>query len=365
MKHPCLTLVMAALALAVPSVNADVVRLKNGDVLTGKILRQEGGKVTFKGSLYGEITLNESDVAAFKVGDGLTAADLDAAASSAPAAVPVTAAPATASGGSTASTFAGHPTNPNKAAWSRTFTFGGSYVGASFEQGQIPNTPPGTTGAALRLPGRTLGFQASASIVRTTPTDAQSLDLNYNYTDYEPNGRQTDNYSAAFAWNHKLSDRTYTSSRTSYSVDTVKNIDYAAVQLFGFGYKVKDTVQTKLDVVPGLILSQEKKGNRFDGDLMVGGGFLQNFTYFFNQYASMEQRILFRQSFEETEVYAVDAYIGFKGMLSPRMGVTVGVLYLYDNTLGPVSFPFGGTTVTLQAQKKDQLSIQSGIQYKF
>ncbi|HEY0966696.1 MAG TPA: DUF481 domain-containing protein [Opitutaceae bacterium] len=364
MNRHALALAATCLALASSPAFADVLRLKNGDIFTGKITRHEGGKVTLKGDLFGEITVNETDVASFKVGDGLTASDLEAAPAATTAAVPVTAATASA-GGSTSSTFSGQAGNPNKAAWSRTFTFGGSYVSPTFEQGQIPGTPPGTTGAALRLPGRVLGFQASASIVRTTQNDAHSLDLTYNYTDYEPNGRQTDNYSAAFAWNHKLSDRTYTSSRTSYSVDTVKNIDYSAVQLLGFGYKIKDTVQTKLDIVPGIILSQEKKGNQYDDDLMVGGGFLQNFTYFFNQYASMEQRILYRQSFEETDVYAVDAYIGFKGMLSPRMGVTIGVLYLYDNTLGPVSFPFGGTTVTLQAQNKDQLSIQSGIQYKF
>ena len=363
MNRSLLALTAACLALASSPAHADVLRLKNGDTLTGKILRQEGGKVTLKGDLYGEITVNESDVASFKVGDGLSAADLEAPKT---AAVPVTAAaPAGGTGGSTSSTFAGQAGDPKKAAWSRTLTFGGSYVSPTFEQGQIPGTPPGTTGATLRLPGRILGVQASATFVRTTLTDAHSLELNYNYTDYEPNGRQTDNYSGTFAWNHKLSERTYTSSRTSYSVDTVKNIDYAALQLLGFGYKLKDTVQTKLDLVPGIILSQEKKGNKFDGDLLLGGGFLENFTYFFNQYASFEQRVLYRQSFEESDVYAIDAYVGFKGMLSPRMGVTIGVTYLYDNTLGPVSFPFGGTTVTLQAQNKDQLSIQSGIQYKF
>lgn len=362
MNRPILALAAACLALTSSPVRADVLRLKNGDTFTGKIIRQEGGKVTLKGDLYGEITVNESDVASFKIGESLTATDLEAA--PATAAVPVTPASAGA-GGSTASSFKGQAGNPAKAAWTRTITFGGTYVSPTFEQGQIPNTPPGTTGAALRLPGRILGVQASASFIRTTLTDAHSLDLNYNYTDYEPNGRQTDNYSGAFAWNHKLTERTYTASRTSYSVDTVKNIDYSAVQLVGFGYKLIDTVQTKLDIVPGLVATKEKKGTPYDGDIQVGGGFLENYVYFFNQYASLEQRVLYRQSFEETDLYVVDAYIGFKGMLSPRMGVTIGLSYIYDNSLGPITFPFGGTTVTLDAQNKDQLTLTSGIQYKF
>ncbi len=364
MNRHALALAATCLALASSPASADVLRLKNGDTFTGKITRHEGGKVTLKGDLFGEITVNETDVASFKVGDGLTASDLEAAPAATTAAVPVTAATASA-GGSTSSTFAGQAGNPNKAAWTRTITFGGTYVSPTFEQGQIPNTPPGTTGAALRLPGRILGIQASASFVRTTQTDAHSLDLNYNYTDYEPNGRQTDNYGGAFAWNHKLSERTYTSSRTSYNVDTVKNIDYSAVQLLGFGYKIIDTVQTKFDIVPGLVATKEKKGTPFDGDVQIGGGFLENFVYFFNQYASMEQRVLYRQSFEETDLYVVDAYLGFKGMLSPRMGITIGLSYVYDNSLGPITFPFGGTTVTLDAQNKDQLTLTSGIQYKF
>ena len=52
-------------------------------------------------------------------------------------------------------------------------------------------------------------------------------------------------------------------------------------------------------------------------------------------------------------------------MLSEKLGLTVGLSYLYDNSLGPVSFPFGGGTVTLDAQKKGQLTLTSGVQYKF
>lgn len=344
--------------LVVPSLFADTVKLKNGDTLTGKILEQADGKVKFKGTLFGELTINESDIADYKIGD----APSEAAAT---ASAPVAAAPAVSAPSANKSDFSGQKDAPAKPVWSRSITFGGNYLTPTFTQGQISGAPAGTTGAALSLPGRVIGVQAAANFLRATQSDVHGLDLTWAYTDYEPSGTQTDNHSAAFIWNHKINDRSYTVSRTSYSVDQVKNIDYSAVQLFGVGYKIIDTPQTKFDFVPGAVLMQEKKGNAFDDEFQYGGGFLESFIYYFNAKASFEQRLLYRQSFKESELYAIDAYLGFKGMISAKLGLTVGLSYLYDNSLGPVSFPFGGGTVTLDAQKKGQLTLTSGVQYKF
>jgi len=356
--------------LVVPSLFADTVTLKNGDTLTGKILERADGKVKFKGALFGELTLNESDIAAYTIADATTTAATTTKAATDPGTAPTTGAIAsamltTSASSANRSTFVGQEGAPEKPVWTRDITFGGSYVGPTFIQGQIPGAPAGTTGATLGLPGRVLGIRATASFMRATHKAVQALDLKYAYTDFEPAGKQTDDYSATFMWNHKLSDRYYTVSRTSYSVDQIKNIDYSAIQLFGVGYKIIDTPRTKLDIVPGVLLMQEAKGNAFDDEFQYGAGFLQNLVYYFNEAASFEQRVLFRQSFRESEVYAIDAYVGFKGMLSAKLGLTVGLSYTYDNTLGPVSFPFGGGTVTLLAQEKDQLTLTSGIQYKF
>lgn len=344
--------------LAVPSLFADTVKLKNGDTLTGKILERADGKVKFKGALFGELTLNESDIADYKIGDAPSTA-------AATTSVPVASVPASSASTANKSTFAGQKDAPTKPAWTRSITFGGNYLTPTFTQGQIPGAPAGTTGASLSLPGRVIGVQAAANFLRATQSDVHGLDLTYAYTDYEPAGTQTDNYSAAFIWNHKINDRYYTVSRTSYSVDQIKNIDYSAIQLLGVGYKIIDTPQTKFDIVPGVVLMQEKKGNAFDGEFQYGGGFLESFVYYFSATASFEQRVLYRQSFKESELYAIDAYVGFKGMLSAKLGLTVGLSYTYDNSLGPVSFPFGGGTVTLDAQKKGQLTLTSGVQYKF
>ena len=367
MKSVSLRLGAALFLLSSGLLFADVVRLKNGDTFTGKITGRANGTVTFKGDLFGEITFSESDVADYKVGENLTVAAL-AANPTGPAAGGATAG----AGGSSSTVSAGAGSNfqaqaagQPAAKWVRSITFGGTYVSPPFIQGQILGTPPGTTGAGLGLTGRVLGVQAKASLMRLAANDIHSLDLNYAYTDYEPNGTQTDNYSGVFAWNHKINDRYYTVSRSSYSVDQVKNIDYSAVQMFGVGYKLIDSVQTKLDIVPGLVAQQEVKGNAYDGDLLIGAGFLENFVYYFSESAMFEQRMLYRQAFKENDLYVFDAYVGFKGQLTPQLGLSVGVTYIYDNSLGPVTFPFGGTTVTIQAQEKDQLTFTSGIEFKF
>lgn len=356
-------LAFLTLCLASAGLHADVLYLKNGDILSGKVTGRADGKVTLKGTLFGEVVVNESDIASFKLGES-AAAPVDPAAAAAHEAAPVavsTAPVASNVGSANPANFQGHASDPNKPVWSRSITFGGSYNSAPFEQGQIQGAPPGVTGAAVKLPGRIQGLQAALTLVRTTQNDAHSLEAAYNYTDFQPTGRQVDNYNAAFAWNHKLSERTYTMSRTSYSVDQIKHVDYSAVQLLGFGYKVVNTQKTKFDVVPGIVVQKEKKGNRWDGDVQFGAGFMESFYYFFNQAAMFEHRLLYRQSIEESDIYALDAYAGFKGMLNPVLGLSVGVTYLYDNTLGPIP----GYPPTVIAQKKDTLQLTSGIQIKF
>ncbi len=362
MKLPLPALAAAFLALGcAPFVHADVLHLKNGDTLTGKVLSHEGGKVRLKGDLFGEVTVSDSDVASFQVGE--TAASTEAAAP-ATAAAPLAAGSAAtgAAAGAGSSNFQGQQGAPDKPVWSSTITFGGSYNSAIFEQGQLAGAPPGVTGGGtFKLPGRTYSMQTTASFVRTTQSDAHSLDLSETYSDSQPNGKIADNYSAIFAWNHKLTPRTYTVSRSSYSVDKVKNIDYSASQIFGYGYKVVDTAQTKFDLVPGVLLLQEEKGSKYDGDLVYGAGILENLTYYFNQFASFDQRVLYRRSIQHSDLYLVDAYAGFKGMLSAKLGVTLGVTYTYDNTLGPLPAPYSA----ILAQKKGILQTTYGLQYKF
>ena len=362
-------LVPVFLAFGALTAQADTLRLKNGDLLTGTATKKEGGKVYFKSDYLGDLVIKESDVDSFKTGAALTAAEV--AAPAAPPTAASGASPAIGVASSTGSTdFKGQAGDPSKPNWTRSLSFGGAYNSAIFEQGQLKTAtfPLPTTGAAQKLPGSTTTFQGGLSLVRTTPTDAHSFDATTTFSESKPNGKQADNYSGVFAWNHKLSDNTYTVSRTSYTVDNVKNIDYSAIQLVGFGYKVVNTQQTKFDVIPGAVLMREKKGNQFDDRTIFGLGFAQSLAYFPYAFGGFEQKFLYRRSVNDSKLWVADAYIGFKGMLSAQLGVTVGISYVYDNTLGPLTVNVPGVPVPLtlvNAQKKDLIQTTYGFQYKF
>ena len=51
------------LAFGVLTAQADTLRLKNGDLLTGTTTKQEGGKVYFKSDYLGDLVIKDSDVA--------------------------------------------------------------------------------------------------------------------------------------------------------------------------------------------------------------------------------------------------------------------------------------------------------------
>src|SRR5689334_15067751 len=61
-----LVLVCLAIAAAACDAAADTLFFKNGDRLTGQIIRLEGGRLTLKSALAGEITVNLSDLESFK-----------------------------------------------------------------------------------------------------------------------------------------------------------------------------------------------------------------------------------------------------------------------------------------------------------
>ncbi len=361
MKFPALPRLLAALAVSIIPLRADVLRLTNGDILSGTITKHEGGLVTIQGHLYGEVTVKEADIASSEVGAGASAATAGAA-----AAVPAGA--ATAGGGVASATIrptGSTPADAKKVMWSRSLTIGGSYVSAPYKQGVVPGTAPGVTGAQLGQLGDQYSVQMSGAIIRATATDAISLEGSYTYADYEPYPNAVaDTYSATLAWNHALSPKHYTVSRTSYMADEVKNIDHSFYQIVGVGWKLIDTEATKLDFVPGLMLSHEKKNFIFDNKWEPGYGFLQNLTHAFNATMALEQRLTYRNLFEDAYYYTVDAYLGFKGMLSATVGVQIGLTYNYDNGADRRAF-IAGPGLVFYPSNQGVLTLSSGFQFKF
>jgi hypothetical protein len=340
-------------AAAQPAGPAVTLTLSNGSRLIGEITKEENGKIYFKDQVLGDVVVDQSSVVAR---DG------------AQAPAPAPQAPAAPSVGSAVPAFA----LGNKAIWSRTITAGGSFTSAAFIQGQIPDTFAGITGEALKLSGSQTTAQAGLSLVRATATGVAFWDGSYTYANYEPFGKQADQWVSTVGYNHKLSDKSYTVARVSFKRDKIRQIDSSIIGMFGVGRTLIATPKVKFDVVPGITLLREEKGTQFDGDVLFGGGALENLTITPNPFFSFEQRELYYIIFNHTELYGLESYAGIRGMLNKYLGITFGLSYVYDNTLAqrftvvPANALFAGSPqLSLLANEKGQALLTAGFQIRF
>ena len=324
-----------------------VLKLKDGAVLVGNVVSQTETAVVFRLLTLGEVTVPMEAIAAREaVGAPPAAAGMN----------PMFAVLAS-----------------GKPIYLRSLTLGGQFTSAPFIQGVLDPAIPSLTGALLNLPGKQYGIQGSGAIYRYTMKDAMSVEVGYTYAKADPIGPQADMLTTDFGYNRRLgSDRRYLITRSSYKRDKVREIDYSLVQLAGVGFKLVDNAKTKFDVAPGVVIVKEDKGSEFDGDVLFGVGGMETLTHNVNASFILEQRALYRVVANHTEVWALDAYAGVKGMLNPKVGITIGASYIYDNTLGDRTTPVpanalfpGSPALNLLANEKGQLVMTAGVQVKF
>ncbi len=347
------------------SVSASTIRLKNGTILKGEVLQDNGSQVTIKADLIGEITIARSDIDNTSR-ETQSAEDDSAHAAKSAAMEQVTAPdPVTVARAETAK-------DPDKPYVKRSLSFNGNYSTANFKQGALGTVPPGfpDTGAGLGLQGVTYNYGVSGLYIRATKNSVIEARANYNQAEYEPAGTVVDAYGAEASYLNILKNpNRYYFGSISYNVDEIALIDHELETLFGYGFKLIDKPGIMLDFGPGIALSESEKGTAYDGDWIVSGGFFERFEYHFNERVSIEQRLKYRIGFEETEVWKADAEIKLRAALSKSIAFTITGNYIYDNTLGPIPStildslpPFYGI---YSPAEKGRLTIQSGIEWDF
>lgn len=338
--------------------------LKNGSRIVGTIQKEEAGKVYIDADLLGPIVIDATALAP-AAPETVTppptmpepVAPVVTTATQAPAELPTHAAA--------------------KVVWKRIFSINGSYNSAAYVQGAVPGAPAelDLTGKALGLSGTQSMVQFNGMILRATPTLAVSLSGSYAYAKYEPAGAVVDNYKGEFQVTRMLSDRRYLLARSSYKVDQISLIDRSFEQVIGYGFKLIDTDRTKLDVIPGLSEVNEVKGTEFDDEWIFSAGFLQHLEFAFNERVSLKQQFKYRIGVTDTEVWAINSYLGLESQLSEHVSLTVGLTYTYDNTLGPLPPSLANGLIAsgvpveivraLRPGEKGQLQLTSGLQYKW
>lgn len=296
---------------------AVTITLANGSKISGTVTKHEGGKVSLKADLIGEIVIEEKDIAG--VGPAATAA-------------PAQAVPAAA-------------TAP-KVTWTTTGTAGYTFV----------------SGASPMLGvGDTHGVNISMFTERASSADAVSLSGTFTYQRTQPAPAAAKNGGATFAWNHTLNKQLTFISRTTYNKDSVQAIDRRFTNLDGLGIMLVQNKNVTLSVVSGLGFTTTKytvnptlaplfanvKNNAF------GYGVFNYLQIRILPTLALSETFLHLRSFETSSQYVSQAQVSLVGLISPRVGISITFSNNYDSQM-PEPYI-----------KKSTSTLTSGLQFKF
>lgn len=321
-------------------------RLSDGTVLIGRVLSEADGKLRVRTDLIGEIDIESESVVERTTGP----VPHDAAAR--PLAPP-TAAPTA-------------PDAPTAAvSWMRSVAFGGSFISAPYEQGEIDEEHPAYTGKALGLPGNQIQAQLTLSLLRSAALARWSLNSSVTFVDAQPTGRLTEAIKIDSTYSRLFHGRDFLFSNTAFRRDAVRNIDNSIVQTFGVGRRIIDTPAKKLDFMPGVVVQREEKGTIYDQDVQFGYGFMETFSRTTPRGIGFDQRLMVRTLVEDAGLFTIDSYLGVRAPLTKRLTLQVGLQFDHDEMLGLQRTELPGTDIVLYANKKSALQLTTGLQMSF
>lgn len=237
------------IGLSLVSTRADQIVLKNGDRVTGGIVKKDAKNLTIKTDLFGTITTAWDQVESIKtdkpvtvvLGDGRTAQGTLA----------------TANGRVEVTTATGRV----NVTLAELTTIRGAEEQRAYERLQKPGWTElwagtasaglaGTTGNA-----RTFTFTTGINAARVTNTDKTSLYFNAIKASALVNGRNADTAKAirgGIGYDHNLSPRLFFNVFNDYEYDRFQNLDLRFVIGGGVGYHAVKTERSTLDVLAGL-----------------------------------------------------------------------------------------------------------------
>lgn len=346
----------AAAAQPADAPKQTVLRLKDNTLLMGHIVREDAEVIVFSAGALGELTIKKADV------EGQLEPATVAAAFQAPA--PPAPPP------SNLGTFA----PAGKVVYTRVLGAQGSYVTSPYVLGELDPAYPGLTGAALRLPGVVYSVQSQLSLYRTSDRDIVSFDASMTYAYADNAGEQADNPRVSLGYNRRIGtvDKLYGLARHTWYRDGVRKIDFSNQTILGIGIKTINTPKVKLDLVPALSMQYDKKGTSFDEELLFGGGAMEVFQVMLTPVSMIEQKITAYRAFNESRYYGIESSVGFKGMVTRKIGFNITWAYNLDNSLGLRASPIPANTLfpgqaefNVFANKRSQSTFSSGLLITF
>lgn len=309
------TLLLALVLALTPSFlsAATVLRLRNGDRVSGELLRRAEGKIYFRSPVLGEIAVKDTDA--------VVVAEPDTPVESLVGLPPDN--PETT-----------EPQGKPKERWRGTIE-----LGYQQQSGRSNATSYSARADSERTAGN-LDTKVSGRMLYGKQDDVVS----------------TDRYDASLRFRYELSKRAFAQSLSSYNTDRVKGIDRNFEQNIGAGYRLFKSLRHEANIGLGAT-GQMRKADGITEDKKLLGEFFQDYTYHFSGRLSFLQDTNFQYSPKyvsngERDVpnYRFRFNAALQGKISERVSLNLRYEYEYDNTV-----PFA-------AERQDQ-RITSSIGY--
>jgi putative salt-induced outer membrane protein YdiY len=300
-------MILGATPLLLPA--ATELRLRNGDRLSGELLRRTEGRIIFHSPVLGEISVAESAAVVVEVPDTPVESLVGLP--------PVVSHSRPPLGSDKHEPLASGISRPSKERWRGKIEFG-------FQQQS----------------GRrdTVDFSLRADAERAKgPNDFKAIGrMFYGRQDHQVSYER---YDASARFRHEFTKRTFAQSLTSYATDYIKKIDMNIEQNIGAGYRVVQRARHVINVGAGGTL-QARESDGAPTETTVLGEIFQDYTYRFNGHLSFLQDtdLLYSPKSVSNGRHDVSNYrfrfnSALQGKLTERVSLNLRYEYEFDNTV--------------------------------
>lgn len=321
-KNACVYLLF--LSVWLPILSADQVVLKNGDTLTGAIVKKDGAKLTIKSELLGEVSMPWTAVKSIKSDESLTVV--------LPGGESVAGKISTAGDSLEVATAGGMKSAPLSAVTS----VRNPAEQHSWERLQHPGLLELWTGffdlglALARGNARTDTLTTSFSATRVTRKDKVALSFNQIYGTARINGLTSTIASAVrggWTYNRDLTPRFFISTLNTYERDSFQDLDLRFVAGGGFGVNTIKNEKTNLSFIGGGDYARENFTNHlhrnsaeanFGDDLLYKLSAATNLTQSFRFFPNFTYTGEYRANFDLAGVTTIRKWLGWHVTASDR-----------------------------------------------
>jgi len=195
--------------------------------------------------------------------------------------------------------------------------------------------------------GRVLEYDIKGMLVRKTPHFAFSLFGEYNFSEVQGAGKQSDNWLLGTDLRKDLGENTFFYGQTNYIIDEIVGTRPQWESLAGIGFEVIKNDRTTLTLVPGLAYTDVNYIDTVTTSRSISeygyAGYVE-FSHLLTEKTAFKMSALFVQSLEDTANYYYKGSVGFETALFKNVSLQTNLNFYYNDTLDS---PFAKSRETL------------------